>query len=499
MKQIIAPLLCLLSLAPALSRADTPLTITSSSPYGCLQNAFINPTPPQITGNFTLNGVTGTGTIKSSVPASAPTFSYPPQAYFFDYSIDLSTMSPAPNHCVKLVIHFGTPQGCGFQEVFGDPSAIQSATLAPFGDITFVFTGSCLSPSQPSVSFLMFSEAAPKTGTVTVIDDYTDPASGQNIEVKYNVAALVPDIPPNPPPWLLAPAPLPNVFFQGLINNYCNAVPMLTNKYATVPYDFKLQLLSAPTNGLAVSQITTQTVQVVNGMFNIPLPFDPITMGDGSVRFLSVSVRTSGVPAVDFTPITPALPLTPSPQALYAYSAGVVADLSPGQAVTSLNGLTDAVNLQGGAGIVLGTNGNTLTINAQPGIVSDRNLKADFSSIAPDDILQRLAQLPISSWRYVSENKDVRHVGPMAQDFKAAFGLGNDEKLINFADAEGVALAAIKGLNQKLQFQASDLKTKEEEIRELKRLNLTLEKRLEILEQKVETNPKPAASSRNDL
>lgn len=78
MKQIIAPLLCLLSLAPALSRADTPLTITSSSPYGCLQNAFINPTPPQITGNFTLNGVTGTGTIKSSVPASAPTFSYPP-------------------------------------------------------------------------------------------------------------------------------------------------------------------------------------------------------------------------------------------------------------------------------------------------------------------------------------------------------------------------------------------------------------------------------------
>jgi len=39
----------------------------------------------------------------------------------------------------------------------------------------------------------------------------------------------------------------------------------------------------------------------------------------------------------------------------------------------------------------------------------------------------------------------------MARDFHAAFGLGESEKRINTVDADGVALAAIQGLNQKLE------------------------------------------------
>jgi hypothetical protein len=206
-------------------------------------------------------------------------------------------------------------------------------------------------------------------------------------------------------------------------------------------------------------------VQVVNGLFTLPLPYDPISLGDGSAHWLNIGVRPSGVPAVQFTPIGPPLPVAPAPQAYYAYTAGTVADLTPGQAVTSLNGLTDAVYVQPGNGITLGTSGNTLIISAQPGTQSDRNLKTDFTKVMPEDILNRLAALPIQGWRYTNEIVGIRHIGPMAQDFKAAFGLGQDDKFIGFVDEQGVALAAIQGLNQKMSEQ---LKARDAEIAGLK-------------------------------
>ena len=462
-------------LVATIAWADTSLTINGTSPYGCLQNASLYSLPLTASNGFTLSGVSGTGAILSGVPAYAPLWQGSLVANFYNYSIDLSRLPTATNHCVKLLIHFGAPQGCDYDEVWGSPSQIQSATLAFFGDITFVFASGCLEPGQPVVSFTMFSEAAPKLGTVTVIDDYVDPASGTTNEARISVGAVVPDIPPDPPPWLfLYPARIPYAWFQGLINSN-NPAPPFTN-LVSGRYDFTLQLLDAPTNGLAVSQMTTQTVQVANGLFNVPLSFDPVGFGDGSVRFLNIGVRPSGLPAVQFTPIGPPLPVTPAPQAFYAYTAGTVADLSPGQAVTSLNGLTDTVMLQAGNGIILGTNGNTLTIAAQPGVVSDQSLKTDFTAVKPEDILARLAALPIQGWRYNNEAPGIRHVGPMAQDFKAAFGLGHDEKFIEFVDEEGVALAAIQGLNQKLEATQAELKRRDAE-------NAELKQRLDKLEQ----------------
>jgi Chaperone of endosialidase len=447
-------------LAAATAWADTALPIIQ--PNGsCFYDSFLIQSPPSATGSFQLAGVSGTGTIHSGV-AGAVGVLYPNiDVYSYYYSIDLSGMSLTANHCVKLVVHFGAPEVCGGPAIGGDPAQIQSATLAPFGDVTLVFTGGCLQPGQASVSFGMGSQTGWKTGFVTVIDDYTDPASGQTNEARINVQAIVPDIPPDPPPWAFAPPPIPNVFIQGYLNNVTNEIPMLTNRYATLPYDFRIQLFNAPSNGLAVSQVFTQTVQVANGLFNLPLPFDAINWGDASARWLSVGVRPSGS-NVDFTPLNPPLPITPTPQALYALSAGTVADLAPGQAVTSLNGLSDAVNLQAGSGIILGTNGNTLTISAQPGVPSDRSIKTDFGSVNAQNILSRLATLPIEAWRYTNEIPGVRHVGPMAQDFKAAFGLGNNDKIIGFVDEEGVALAAIQGLNEKLEdrSQNSDARMK---------------------------------------
>lgn len=490
---LFAPMICLCTLfATICVRADTPLTINSGSPFGCLQNAYLYPIPMVVTGSFTLPSASGTGTVVSTVPASAPTFGYPPTAYFYNYTIDLSHLSAGTAHCVRLLVHFGTPDGCGYDTVYGSSSAIQSASLAAFGDITFVFGSGCLSPGQPQVGFLMFSEAAPKSGVVTIIDDYFDPASGNTNETRINVAAIVPDIPPDPPPWyLVSSARIPYAWLQGAlgVNNSNNPAPPFTNGFASGPYDFALQLVNAPSNSLASSQIITQTVQVANGLFNLPLPFDPAGLGNGAARWLTISVRPSGQQATPFTPIGPPLPITPAPQAYYAYTAGVVADLTPGQAVTSLNGLTDAVTLQAGNGINVGINGNTIVVSAAVG--SDRNIKTDFTTVKPGDILAKLAALRIEGWRYTNETPGIRHVGPMAQDFKAAFGLGHDDKIIEYVDEQGVALAAIQGLNQKIETegQRSIHQTQDSEARigKLEAENAALKFRLEKLEQLIES------------
>jgi hypothetical protein len=77
---------------------------------------------------------------------------------------------------------------------------------------------------------------------------------------------------------------------------------------------------------------------------------------------------------------------------------------------------------------------------------SDRNLKTDIARIDHAAVLDKVATLPIERWSYKSE-RGVRHVGPMAQDFYAAFGVGEDDKHIASIDEDGVALAAIKALH----------------------------------------------------
>jgi hypothetical protein len=77
---------------------------------------------------------------------------------------------------------------------------------------------------------------------------------------------------------------------------------------------------------------------------------------------------------------------------------------------------------------------------------SDRALKANFGSVDPADMLARVRELPIATWNYTSDDPAVRHIGPMAQDFAAAFGVGADDRHIHPIDGQGVALAAIQGL-----------------------------------------------------
>jgi trimeric autotransporter adhesin len=83
--------------------------------------------------------------------------------------------------------------------------------------------------------------------------------------------------------------------------------------------------------------------------------------------------------------------------------------------------------------------------------LSDRAAKRAIEPASGGGVLRKLASVPVSTWSYRAQDNSIRHIGPMAQDFYRAFGVGEDRKHIDSIDADGVALAAIKGLNRKVE------------------------------------------------
>ncbi len=101
---------------------------------------------------------------------------------------------------------------------------------------------------------------------------------------------------------------------------------------------------------------------------------------------------------------------------------------------------------------------------------SDRNAKENFAPVDERDVLARLAEVPITTWNHKAEDTSTRHMGPMAQDFHAAFGLGGNDKTIGTIDADGVALAAIKGLHEIVQEKDAKISSLESRIAALETL-----------------------------
>jgi len=124
-----------------------------------------------------------------------------------------------------------------------------------------------------------------------------------------------------------------------------------------------------------------------------------------------------------------------------------------------------AVRSTGGARIVTAVDGGGapsagVYVSAGGGAwasLSDRAAKEDFMPVDTADMLARVARMPLFSWRYRAEGSGARHLGPTAQDFRASFGLGDSDKSIVTVDADGVALAAIQGLNAKVEEQRREL------------------------------------------
>ncbi|MEQ8963662.1 MAG: tail fiber domain-containing protein, partial [Coleofasciculus sp. C2-GNP5-27] len=114
---------------------------------------------------------------------------------------------------------------------------------------------------------------------------------------------------------------------------------------------------------------------------------------------------------------------------------------------------------------------------------SDRNQKANFAKVDVQEILGQVAALPITTWNYKDENANIRHIGPMAQDFATAFNVGEDNRFINTVDANGVALAAIQALSQKLQQKDAEIRTMSTQLDALR------QEMLEIKQQTLSATP----------
>jgi hypothetical protein len=106
--------------------------------------------------------------------------------------------------------------------------------------------------------------------------------------------------------------------------------------------------------------------------------------------------------------------------------------------------------------------------------LSDRDAKANFQKVSATDVLAKVAAMPVMTWNYKTQDKSIRHIGPTAQDFRSAFGLGENDKTISTIDPSGVALAAIQGL-------VEELKERDKAIKELKAKLQAVEQRLNML------------------
>jgi hypothetical protein len=113
---------------------------------------------------------------------------------------------------------------------------------------------------------------------------------------------------------------------------------------------------------------------------------------------------------------------------------------------------------------------------------SDRNLKENFAEIDAKEVLAKVAKLPITKWNYKADQTQTLHIGPMAQDFKAAFGLGDSDKKISMMDSDGVALAAIKGLSQIVDDKEKEITNLKDTVKNQAEMIAELAERLERLE-----------------
>ncbi|MDH4063490.1 MAG: tail fiber domain-containing protein [Acidobacteriota bacterium] len=120
------------------------------------------------------------------------------------------------------------------------------------------------------------------------------------------------------------------------------------------------------------------------------------------------------------------------------------------------------------AGVELDPNDSTWNV------LSDVNMKEHFRDLAGEDVLAKLARMPVQEWSYKAQGPTVRHVGPTAQDFHAAFGLGTNPLRISTVDADGIALAGVRALEartRELMRENDDLRAR------LARLEALLDKR----------------------
>ena len=150
--------------------------------------------------------------------------------------------------------------------------------------------------------------------------------------------------------------------------------------------------------------------------------------------------------------------------------------------VRATGGATFATAIDGSGGVTAGV--HVLSGDTAWSSISDKNAKKNFRPVNGEAVLEKLAAMPLQSWNYKWEaDTNTPHLGPMAQDFKAAFYPGRDDKSISTLEFDGVELAAIQGLNQKLNEKDAEIETLKEKAAKVD----SLEKRLAELEHVVQS------------
>ena len=150
--------------------------------------------------------------------------------------------------------------------------------------------------------------------------------------------------------------------------------------------------------------------------------------------------------------------------------------VSGGFRVFTSSNLSTGVTIQSGASVsnwgqsnaVISTStGALLSTGGVWTNASDSTRKRAFAPVDGEDVLRRLAALPLYTWQYNAESADVRHMGPTAQGFRKAFGLGQSEKAIATVDADGIALAGVQALEKRTAEQAVEIESLKRQVRDL--------------------------------
>jgi hypothetical protein len=225
---------------------------------------------------------------------------------------------------------------------------------------------------------------------------------------------------------------------------------------------------------LSVSGTVSATTLLGNSLGLGTAPGQPVDVlaGQATARF---TTSTSGNGSV-----VELKNITSGPGILGAINFNNAANGYPGQIAYS-SGNTMSFRVAGNNSMMVLTS-SALTVNGTFVSSSDRNLKQDFQAVDSRSVLEKVSQLPVQTWVYKND-PGTKHLGPMAQDFYAAFGTGADDRHIAVVDEGGVALAAIQGLNQKLDEKDAEiekLKAKADQVD-------ALEQELDELKQQVQS------------
>ncbi len=132
---------------------------------------------------------------------------------------------------------------------------------------------------------------------------------------------------------------------------------------------------------------------------------------------------------------------------------------------TGTNGANFIINDQAHTGTEFAlTDTGNLTVSGTVTPMSSREVKLGFDEVDRRSVLDRVLALPITTWSYKADSPNVRHMGPMAEDFFSAFSLGPNDKGISVTDSAGVAFAAIQGLYSEVQQKNAELSARNAEL-----------------------------------